>query len=202
MSKPTFTVATHAFRAALATAKPFAYLDADVLPWLSVVCLRPADDGIEVTATDRCTISYETIKCTGEPFTVLIPLPIVRRVLDLLPGGRDVDGTTGITALKNERVRIDVGGDHNTSLTFTPETGDYPTRQAMAERIAKLSGQEPASTVHIYPEVLNRACRALAGRRFPEPVKVAFSAATGPVLITGDGVTIAVMPARVDPEPT
>lgn len=202
-----FTIEAPALRTALTTALSFTMND-DPHPVLECVNLKPVEGAIEFGATDRFTLYWEQVKVTGEPYALLIPAHIARRLLTMLPKGTRRKPLTGMVSFARDDGRVTarfIGEfeEFETAITFTPPDYEgFPDYQKMLDGFAEIDPAKHVSAVHVNPNYLARVSKALAARRFfNEPVEMSFLTATKPVRLTSpDGFNAIVMPVRMHEE--
>lgn len=197
-----FRVNAAAFRRALGTAERFSSTD-DALPFIYGVYLHPVPDGVQVIATDRFSMCWETLEIVGEACDVMIELPVIQRLLKALeaaPADEDMDtdaDTVVITALPDGTVRVDLDRDYRCSLVFTPREALVPdVLLRKMEQPAEAAG-DGVSDLHIAPNLLARASRAIADREPGAPVHVHVTGSLAPVRLTCGPLSAIVMPMRV-----
>lgn len=193
-----FTVETPAFRQALATAMAFATSD-DTLPPINQVSIEPVEQGIEIAATDRYVLSVEQVNVTGEPFAVNLPYDIAKRLLTLLPKGRQAAIVGGLTSIAQDgdRVTIRLVGEYETALTFTPQGEKFVKYRELMDK-AKAGRKDPAGIVSFGPRILTSVCRALLARDRHEPMRLHFGGSSQAVFVEHGTLTVLVMPVRIN----
>lgn len=198
-----FTVEAADLRRALTTALGFASSSEYDPPVIRCVNIAPADGAVEFAATDRYVMYFEPVKATGEPFQVLIPRDIARRLLTLIPRGTRKKPTTGLVsfAKDGERVTARFVGDFDTTVTFDPEDGKFPEYHDLAEKMQTPDGEPVAPSIHFSPKLVARVCTAITNRGWAsEPLHMRFISATKPLVITHGDLHAFIMPVRVKAE--
>lgn len=202
-----FTIEAPILRRALTTALSFTMTD-DPHPVLECVNLKPVEGGVEFAATDRFTLYWEQVKVAGEPYDLLIPAHIARRLLTMLPKGTRRKPAMGMVSFTRADGRVTARflgefEEFETAITFTPPDYEgFPDYQKMIDGWAEIDPAKHVSTVHMNPHFLARVSKAIAARGFfSEPVSMTFLTATKPVRISSpDGFNAIVMPVRINEE--
>ncbi|WP_242890134.1 hypothetical protein [Actinomadura litoris] len=198
----TFTIDAAPLRAALTSALAFV-ADTDDDPVLTCINIKPVDSGVEIAATDRFTLSWETVETDGQPFSLLIPSHIVRRLLTMLPKGtrrRPLTGAVFFTR-DDDRVTVEyVGGfeEFETAITFTPPDYEgFPDYQAMIARWSEFDPADFVQELHLNAHYMVRVSKAIAARDFYGPTSVRFRKARTPVQLSADGFNAIIMPVHI-----
>ncbi|MCP2339210.1 hypothetical protein [Actinomadura rupiterrae] len=204
MTEPTeFTIEAIVLRRALTTA--LAFTDrTGTWPALENVQVKVIDDGIEFAATDRYTLYWEHVKVTGEPYGLLIPAHIARRLLTMVPKGTARKPVMGMVSFARVEGRVTARflgefEEFETSITFTPPEFDgFPDYQKMLDGWSEIDPKTYAHEVHLSPHFMARVSRAITARgHIVEPIRISFLTAHKPVVLHGpDGFNAIIMPVR------
>ena len=199
-----FTIDAATLRRAFNTALAFAHTD-ETFPALTCLNFKPVKGGVEIAATDRYVLSWETVEADGTPFDLLIPTHIVKRLLTMMPKGtarRPVMGAVSFTQ-DGDRVAVRFVGElveFETEIAFNlPDFKGFPDYQKMLDGFEEIDPKDFVHEVHLNPHFMARVSKAIAARGSGEPLGVRLRTSMKPIqLTTPDGFNAIVMPVRMN----
>jgi DNA polymerase III sliding clamp (beta) subunit (PCNA family) len=196
-----FTVEALPLRVAMQTASAFASSD-QTLPMINLVSFKPTDSNeIELAATDRYMISWETIKAVGSPFEFLMPVDAVKRLLSVIPKGTRSKPLTGMVTFTQaeKKITAKLVSDHEeASFTFTPFDGEFVDYRKLINDARNYEVDTSLKSIHLTPYLVSRVFRDLSSRLGLAPVEISFRSKHKPILVTSEDTTFGalIMPVR------